>query len=132
MEYFVNFKSIIVRSCSAVGLIMYKNGLTLIITYLLFAATAHTQQPADGRWLDEETWQPRNQHATIDNSPGNGGNWPVIASWGPDIRLTYFDDPRAHNPEIAVYGDNVYVTWFKLYENKIYFLRSTNGGGGMV
>jgi hypothetical protein len=43
--------------------------------------------------------------------------------------LTYFDDPRAHNPEIAVYGENVYVTWFKLYENKIFFLRSTDGGG---
>jgi hypothetical protein len=52
-----------------------------------------------------------------------------VTDWGPDIRLTYFDDPRAHNPEIAVYGDNVYVTWFKLYEEKIYFLRSTNGGG---
>ena len=108
---------------------MYKNGLLTIIGLLLFAGIARAQETADGRWLDEETWQPRNQHATVYNMPRSGGDWPVLATdWGDDIRLTFFDDPRAHNPEIAVYGDNVYVTWFKLYEEKVYFLRSTNGG----
>ncbi|UCE65871.1 MAG: exo-alpha-sialidase, partial [Candidatus Zixiibacteriota bacterium] len=129
MEYFVNIKSIIDRSCSAVGFIMYKNGLLTIIGLLLFAGIAHAQQTADCRWLDDETRQPRNQYATIDNSPGPGGDWPVIDGWGPDMRLTYFDDPWAHNAEIAVYGDNIYVTWFRLFDDKMYFLRSTNGGG---
>jgi hypothetical protein len=108
---------------------MYTRLAIILTMSVLAVAPARAQEPAEGRWLDEETWQPRNQHATIENSPGNGGDWPVVTDWGEDIRLTYFEDPRAHNPEIAVYGDNIYVTWFKLYEEKIYFLRSTNGGG---
>ena len=99
------------------------------VVLIILTSYSYAQLPTDGRWLDDEIWQPRNQHATIDNMPGSGGDWPVVTDWGEDIRLTHFDDPRAHNPEIAVYGDNVYVTWFKLYEEKIYFLRSTNGGG---
>ncbi|UCE65872.1 MAG: exo-alpha-sialidase [Candidatus Zixiibacteriota bacterium] len=107
---------------------MYKNGLLIIIAYLLLAAPGHAQEPADGRWLTDEIWQPRNQHATIDNSPGHSGGWPVTTEWGEDIRLTYFDDPNAHNPEITVSGDNVYVVWWYLYGDTINFVRSTDGG----
>jgi len=121
------------RIKSVIFISKQKGGImrVVLISVFLIILTSYLygQETSDGRWLDEETWQPRNQHATIDNSPGSGGGWPVVTDWGDDVRLTYFDDPRAHNPEIAVYGDNVYVAWFKLYENKIFFLRSANGGG---
>jgi hypothetical protein len=102
----------------------------LLISVSLFILTAysHTQKTADGRWLPDSTWQPRNQHATIDNSPGNWGDWPIVTGWGDDIRLTYFDDPRAHNPEIAVSDDYVYVAWWYLYGDTIFFVRSTDSG----
>ncbi len=100
----------------------------VLMIFLILTSYSYSQEPADGRWLDEETWQPRNQHATIDNSPGSGGDWPVIAEWGPDIRLTYFDDRWAHNPEIAISSDYIYVVWWYLYGDTIYFVRSTDGG----
>jgi hypothetical protein len=60
---------------------------------LLYCLPACSQAPADGRWLTDEIWQPRNQHATTDNTPSSGGGWPTINDWGEDIRLTYFDNP---------------------------------------
>jgi hypothetical protein len=77
MKYFVNLNSIIDRICSAVGIKMYKNGLLTIIGLLLFAGIAGAQETADGRRLND-AWQPRNQHATIDNAPGFSGDWSVI------------------------------------------------------
>ncbi|UCC80625.1 MAG: exo-alpha-sialidase [Candidatus Zixiibacteriota bacterium] len=100
----------------------------ILAFFLALTSYSHAQAPADGRWLSDEIWQPRNQNATIDNSSGHNGGWPVTTEWGEDIRLTYFDDPNAHNPEIAVSGDNVYVVWWYLYGDTIYFVRSTDGG----
>jgi hypothetical protein len=71
MEYFVNLNSIIDRNCSALRSKMYKSSFLIIIAYLLLATTAYAQETIDGRWLPNEIWQPRNQHATIDNSPGS-------------------------------------------------------------
>ena len=85
----------------------------VLMIFLILTSYSYSQEPADGRWLDEETWQPRNQHATIDNSPGSGGDWPVIAEWG---------------PEIAISSDYIYVVWWYLYGDTIYFVRSTDGG----
>jgi hypothetical protein len=127
MKYFVNLNSIIDRICSAVGIKMYKNGLLTIIGLLLFAGIAGAQETADGRRLND-AWQPRNQHATIDNAPGFSGDWSVITEWGEDIRLTYFDDPDAHWPKVALSGNYVYVTWWYLYGDTIFFVRSTDGG----
>jgi hypothetical protein len=128
MEYFVNLNSIIDRNCSALRSKMYKSSFLIIIAYLLLATTAYAQETIDGRWLPNEIWQPRNQHATIDNSPGSGGDWPIVTDWGEDIRLTYFDDPNAHWPKLAISEDYVYVTWWYLYADIIYFVRSTDGG----
>ncbi|UCC79407.1 MAG: T9SS type A sorting domain-containing protein [Candidatus Zixiibacteriota bacterium] len=102
--------------------------LLLVASIILIAAAAHSQQPADGRWLDEETWQPRNQNATIDNSSESGGYWPVISGWEPDVRLTEFIVPHAHWPDIAVYDNKVYVAWWYLENNTIHFVRSTDHG----
>ncbi|MHC4072373.1 MAG: hypothetical protein ACYTGS_10130, partial [Planctomycetota bacterium] len=75
--------------------------LLVSISLIILTSSLFAQETIDGRWLDEETWQPRNQHATIENTPGGGGGWPTITEWGEDIRLTYFDEPWAHNPEIT-------------------------------
>ena len=103
--------------------IMFVSVILLIIT-----SYSYSQETADGRWLDEETWQPRNQHATIDNSSESGGDWPVISGWEPDVRLTEFIVPHAHWPDIAVYDNNVYVAWWYLENNTIHFVKSTDYG----
>ncbi|UCE67422.1 MAG: hypothetical protein JSU85_05245 [Candidatus Zixiibacteriota bacterium] len=102
--------------------------ISVLITLFILTSYSYSQQTADGRWLTDEIWQPRNQNATIDNSPGHNGCWPVTTEWGEDIRLTYFDDPHAHNPEVAVYDINVYIAWWYLETNAIHFIRSTDYG----
>jgi len=100
----------------------------LVIFIILIGYPIQAQNIADGRYLADGTWQPRNQNVTTDVMPSYGGDWPTITDWGDDVRLTYFESPNAHNPEIAVVGDYVYVVWWYLYGDTINFVRSTDGG----
>jgi len=62
--------------------------LLLITSIILIAAPARAQEPADGRWLPDGTWQARNLNATVESDAENPGDWPVITDWGNEIYVS--------------------------------------------
>ena len=107
--------------------IMFVSVILLILTSYSYA-----QETADGRWLDDDTWQPRNQHATIDESPNKSGDWPIVSGWGPDTRLTFTHEDGCflYHPRITT-SDGVLFNnlfWDAACGMKLHMVQSLDSG----
>jgi hypothetical protein len=83
----------------------------------------------DGRYLEDGTWQARNTRAT-QHEPQEADENPfdVLTEWGTDIRLSYTEWPKIHDPETAASGNYVYVTWWNVDDYQVDLARSTDLG----
>ena len=50
----------------------------------------------------------------------------LVTGWGNERRLTTEEDPYA--PKVVTVGDSIFFTYQTIYLNRIYFIRSTDGG----
>jgi hypothetical protein len=82
-----------------------------------------------GRFLPDGSWQARNNKATI-IEPETPIETPFDEStiWGTDQRLSYTTMERIHDPEIAVWGNYVYVVWWNVHDVLEDLARSTDLG----
>jgi hypothetical protein len=82
-----------------------------------------------GRYLEDGTWQARNTRATQEEPRDPNDNpFDIFTEWGTDIRLSYTDGARIHNPEIAATGNYICVTWLNVRDNQVDLARSTDLG----
>ncbi len=105
------------------------NKLFIYSALLIFISHANAADiNVPGRTLPGGTWQARNTQATNQESIDNDHNpFDIFTEWGTDVRLTYFEQPHAHWPEIAASGPFVYVAWWYL-DDSIFMARSTDWG----
>ena len=77
-------------------------------------------------------WQPENTHATSTiNQPTYGDTsnpFLPLTWWGEDVRISYFNQPNSQWPEIAAIGNYLYIAWWYMTGDTIYFARSVDGG----
>ena len=72
--------------------------LSVLVILLVLTSYSHAQDTADGRWLPDGTWQPRNKNASIEIPYSYESSvFPhqhdftdnIIIGWEPDTRLSY-------------------------------------------
>jgi hypothetical protein len=101
----------------------------MILAVLLLTSISAYGQDTPGRWLPGGIWQAQNNHATQSSFPINDENpFNVLTDWGEDIRLSYTSVERIHCPEIAAWGNYVYVAWWNVHDNLDDLARSTDFG----
>jgi hypothetical protein len=144
MEYFVNLKSIIDRSCSAVGLIMYKKSFLIIIAFLLFTVPAHAGWTPATRISDQATSFGPRMAANGDTlhvvywtsqytpfylrSTDNGDNWEV-----PFCLMNTDTSATGTSPVIRYENGHIVAIWYNRFRNSSRvnwgFRHSSNCGG---
>ena len=108
-------------------LIIVATTMVLFSQPLLLAETNEPYSP--GRYLEDGNWQARNTRATQQEPRAPEENpFDIFTEWGTDIRLSYTEGLRIHDPEIAAYGNYVYVTWWNVEDHQVDLARSTDLG----
>ncbi len=101
--------------------------IAIIITFSVISFGQTGNMP--GRYLPGDIWQPQNLNSTNAALISNSENpFDIFTDWGTDIRLTHFDLPHAHWPEIAASGNYLNVAWWYLTGDSVYLARSSDGG----
>jgi hypothetical protein len=112
--------------------------LLITISLIILTSYSYAQQPPDGRWLPDGTWQPQNKNATIE-IPGSyqPSGFPrgyeftdnIWINWEPDTHLSY-ESIMAFYSGVAAGGNNyVHVSAMSVtLGDAAYYVRSTNGG----
>ena len=102
--------------------------LIIIILSVSLSYSKANNLNSPGRTLPDGSWQPRNNHATINSPIDNQDPFNILADWGEDVRLSYFSQPNSHDPEIAAVGDHIYVVWWFVLGDTIFMAQSSDGG----
>ena len=105
--------------------------ILVILTAIIMISWAWAEQgpETEGRFLPGGLWQARNTRATQPEPIDNDDNpFDIFTEWGTDIRLSYTEGPRIHDPEIAAWGNYVYVTWWNVEDDQVDLARSIDLG----
>jgi hypothetical protein len=107
--------------------------LQVLIIFVSYIEIGYTEEPiSTGRSLPGDIWQPENTKATFQSQQPVYGDSPTpflpLTWWGEDIRLTYFAQPNAHNSVIAASEEHIYVAWWYLTGDTVFFVRSSDEG----
>jgi len=100
----------------------------IFVSVILLISTSYpyAQNTADGRWLPDGTWQPRNPNATIDINSDYDCYWTSITDWGNEIYVTDTLGGYYVNPRLAV-SDSVLHLFSKGFNEPHQYVSYDNG-----